>query len=86
MRTAAYGALRDDPAQRLEVDALVAAAGDEHDRRLERADRGDHRIRLGALRIVDEADTVDQGDRLQAMLDPREPAPPRDGSHRARAP
>ena len=63
------GALGDHPGQRRQVDALVAAAGDQHDRRLERRERGDDRVRLRALRVVDEADAVDDGDRLEAVLD-----------------
>ena len=63
------GALGDDRRQLVEVDALVAAAGDEHDRRLEGPERGDDRVGLGALRVVDEADAVDDRDRLEAVLD-----------------
>ncbi len=32
-------------------------------------ERGDHRVRLGPLRVVDEADAIDQPDRLEAVLD-----------------
>ena len=45
--------------RRRQVDALVAAAGDQDDRRVERAERGDDRVRLGPLRVVDEPDAVD---------------------------
>ena len=70
--------LGDDRRQGRQVDALVAAAGDQHDRRVERAQRGDDRVGLGALRVVDEADAVDDGDRLEAVLDAaRTPPPPR---------
>ena len=51
-----------------EVHALVPAAGDQHQRRLEGAQRRDHRVRLRALRVVDEANAIDDGDGLEAML------------------
>ena len=63
--------LGDDRRQDRQVDVLVAAAGDEHDRRLEGAERGDDRIGLRALGVVDEADAVDDRDGLEAMLDAR---------------
>ena len=53
-------ALGHDRGEARQVDALVPAAGDEHDRRLEGAQRGDHRVGLGPLRVVDEAHAVDQ--------------------------
>ena len=53
------GPLGDDRREGRQVDALVASAGDQHDRRLEGAQRGDHRVGLGALRVVDEPDAVD---------------------------
>ena len=61
-------ALGRDRGEARQVDALVPAAGDEHDRRLERAQRGDHRVGLGPLRIVDEAHAVDHGDRFEPVL------------------
>ena len=61
-------ALGRDRGEARQVDALVPAAGDEHDRRLEGAQRGDHRVGLGPLRIVDEAHAVDQRDRFEPVL------------------
>ena len=63
MRTARDRAFGRRPGRARQVDALVAAAGDEHDRRLEGAQRGDHRVGLGPLRVVDEADAVDRARR-----------------------
>ena len=74
------GALGDDRGERGQVDALVAAAGDQHDRRLEGAQRGDHGVGLGPLRIVDEADAIDERDRLEAVLDAGEGRRGRGGS------
>ena len=78
------GALGDDRRQPGQVDVLVAAAGDQHDRRVERAERGDHRVRLGPLRVVDEAHAIDQVDRLEPVLDAGERSRPQRGSRRAR--
>ena len=61
--------LGDDGRQLVQVDALVAAAGDQDDRAIEGAQGGDDGIRLGALRVVDEPDAVDERDGLEPMLD-----------------
>ena len=79
------GALGDDGGEVAEVDALVAPAGDQDDRRVERAQRRDDRVGLRALRVVDEADAVDLGDALEAVLDALERAPPRAGSRPGRS-
>ncbi len=63
------GPLGHDRTEGRQVDALVAAAGDEHDRRREGAQGGDHRIGLGPLRVVDEADAVDDRHGLEPVLD-----------------
>jgi hypothetical protein len=63
------GALGDDRRQLGQVDALVATAGDQHDRWLEGSQRGDHGVRLRALRVIDELDTVDDRNPLEAVLD-----------------
>ena len=60
------------PCQVGHVQVLAPAAGDEHDRRLERAQRGDDRVGLGALRVIDEGHAVERRDRLEAMLDAQE--------------
>ena len=65
------GPLGDDGGELVEVDALVAAAGDEHDRRLEGPERGDDRVRLGALGVVHEPDAIDR--RRPARADARRP-------------
>ena len=64
-------ALGDDAAERVEIDPLVPAAGDQHERRVEGAQRSDHRVGLRSLRIVDEADAVDQARRPRAGAPPR---------------
>src|SRR6476660_2469360 len=64
--------LADDAGELAEVDALVPPARDEHDRRGERAQRGDDRVRLRPLRVVDEPDVADERDRLEPVLDARE--------------
>ena len=53
------GTLGDDRGEGRQVDALVASAGDQHDRRLEGAQRGGDRVGLRPLRVVDEPDAVD---------------------------
>ena len=58
----------------------------EDDRRREGPQRRDHGIRLGALRVVDEADAVELADRLEAMLDAAEARRPRAGSRPAPGP
>ena len=63
---------RGDGRQIAQVDALVPAAGDQDDRRLERPERGDHRVRLRPLRVVDEADAVDDGHGLEPVFDAME--------------
>ena len=63
------GPLGDDRGERRQVDALVASAGDQDDRRLEGAQRGGDRVGLRALRIVDEPDAVDHARRFEAMFD-----------------
>ena len=63
------GPLRDDRCKGRQVDPLVAAAGDQHDRCRERLERGRHGVRLRPLRVVDEAHAVDDGDGLEAVLD-----------------
>ena len=52
--------LGDDAAERVEIDPLVPAASDQHERRVERPERGDHGVGLRSLRVVDEADAVDR--------------------------
>ena len=85
MSTAASRGLADDPGELAEVDALVPAAGDEHDRRRERAQRRDDRVGLRALGVVDEPDAVDERDRLEPVLDAGEGRGRPRGSRRARA-
>ena len=61
--------LGDDGRETGQVHALVPATGDEDERRVERAQGRDDRIRLRPLRVVDEPDAVDDGDRLEPVLD-----------------
>ena len=72
IRTAAAAVSPGHARQLGQVDALVAAAGDQHDRRREGPQRRDDRVRLGALGVVDEPDAVDEADRLEPVLDARE--------------
>ena len=62
------GPLGHDRTERRHVDPLVAATGDEDDRAGEGAQGRDHRIRLGPLRVVDEADPVDDRHGLEPVL------------------
>ena len=77
IRTAATARSATTAAEARQVDALVTAAGDEHDRCRERSQRRDDRVGLGALRVVDEADAVDERHRLEAVLDAAEGRAPR---------
>ncbi len=63
------------------VEALVLAAGDQHDRGIEGLEGRDRRLRDRGLRVVDPAHAVPLGDRLEPMRDPGERA--RHGSDRA---
>ena len=69
MTTAAAARSATTDGQLVEIDALVAPAGDQHDRRIEGAERGDDRVRLGALRVVHEAHAIDDRDRFEPVLD-----------------
>jgi hypothetical protein len=62
------GALGGDPAQRRQVDALVAAARDEDDGRLEAPQGRRDGVGLGPLRVVDVADSVELRHELEAVL------------------
>ena len=67
-----HGPLRDDRRKGRQVDPLVAAAGDQHDRCRERVQCGRDRVRLRPLRVVHEAHAVDHRNRLEAVLDAAE--------------
>ena len=71
-------------AQGGEVEALAPSAGDQHDRRIEGAQRGGDRVGLRPLRVVDEPDAVDDRHPLEAMLDAFEGRAPPRGSRPAR--
>jgi hypothetical protein len=61
--------LHGDRSQGAQVDPFVPTARDQDDGCWECLERRDDGIRLGALRIVDEADAIDGGHVFEAMLD-----------------
>ena len=67
--TTAAARARDLGRQLVHVEVLATAAGDQHDRRLEAAQRGNDGVGLRALRVVDEPDAINGGDVFESVLD-----------------